>query len=133
MDNDSNKIYCSRCGSEMAASSRYCMKCGNLNENHPDNNKYSKILKETNNNNYQIGSGKRIFNNTKNKSGMNFITDKNKNRMPFVIFNIIVILLVLIISLIKLFSINSISIQGLLDTGVFVSLFFGGFILSSKR
>ena len=48
MDEKENVIYCSRCGSEMSANSRYCMKCGNLNENHPDNNKYSKIFKKTN-------------------------------------------------------------------------------------
>lgn len=30
-------IFCSRCGSEMKASARYCMKCGNLNYNHPSN------------------------------------------------------------------------------------------------
>ena len=44
MDEKENIIYCSRCGAEMPANSRYCMKCGNLNEHHPDNNKYSKIL-----------------------------------------------------------------------------------------
>lgn len=30
-------IYCDRCGSEMKKSARYCMKCGNLNYMHPEN------------------------------------------------------------------------------------------------
>ena len=30
-------IYCSKCGGEMKRTARYCMKCGNLNFDHPDN------------------------------------------------------------------------------------------------
>ena len=128
MENDESKIFCSRCGAEMSINSRYCMKCGNLNENHPDNNKYSKILKD-NNDNYQIGSGKRIFNSTKNKSGVNFITEKNTNRMNFILFNIIAIAIMCIISLIPLFFIKSFSIQGLLDTGVFTAIFINSIVI----
>lgn len=32
-----NILICSKCGSEMKKESRYCMKCGNLNYAHPDN------------------------------------------------------------------------------------------------
>lgn len=32
-----NVLICSKCGSEMRKESRYCMKCGNLNYAHPDN------------------------------------------------------------------------------------------------
>ena len=35
MNND--KILCPRCGGEIHSNSRYCMKCGYLNYNHPDN------------------------------------------------------------------------------------------------
>lgn len=46
--NDGYVFTCSRCGSEMNSNSRYCMKCGNLNPNHPDNKAMSKYLgKET--------------------------------------------------------------------------------------
>lgn len=38
-------IRCSRCGSDMKSSSRYCMKCGNLNMNHPDNKNMKKFYK----------------------------------------------------------------------------------------
>lgn len=41
-------VYCSRCGSEMKNTSRYCMKCGNLNPDHPLNKEYGKILNKTN-------------------------------------------------------------------------------------
>ena len=30
-------IYCNRCGAPMKKNQRYCMKCGNLNYDHPDN------------------------------------------------------------------------------------------------
>lgn len=34
---DPNVIICSKCGSEIKKESRYCMKCGQLNYSHPDN------------------------------------------------------------------------------------------------
>ena len=52
-------IYCSRCGSEMKADSRYCMKCGNLNPDHPANKNMLKYIKNKQDN-YQIGKGKMI-------------------------------------------------------------------------
>ncbi len=41
-------VYCSRCGSQMKNTSRYCMKCGNLNPDHPLNKEYGKILDKAN-------------------------------------------------------------------------------------
>ena len=35
MNDNSYTIFCSRCGAEMKSSARYCMKCGNLNPDHP--------------------------------------------------------------------------------------------------
>lgn len=37
VSNGTDKIICSRCGSEMRKDARYCMKCGNLNYSHPEN------------------------------------------------------------------------------------------------
>lgn len=34
---NSDVIYCNRCGAPMKKTQRYCMKCGNLNYDHPDN------------------------------------------------------------------------------------------------
>ena len=139
MDEKENIIYCSRCGAEMAANSRYCMKCGNLNEHHPDNNKYSKILKKTNvENNYQIGSGKQIFNTSKNKSGVNIVTYKNngKQRQIFIIVNIVIIAIATLISLIPLFSIKSLNVNEILGCGVLTNFFgvglFSIFFVSSQ-
>ena len=130
MNNEENVIYCSRCGSPMNAGSRYCMKCGNLNENHPENDKYSKILKKTNkDNNYQIGSGKKLFDKGNNKSGVSFITEKNTQsvRLKFIIFNVIVIAILCGISLVPLLSIiDSFSLDAVLQSGVCLNLFLVG-------
>lgn len=37
-------MFCPRCGSEMKPEQRYCMKCGALNYEHPDNQKMKKYL-----------------------------------------------------------------------------------------
>lgn len=39
-------IYCSRCGNEMNSNARYCMKCGNLNMDHPSNKNMEKFVKD---------------------------------------------------------------------------------------
>ncbi len=62
MDNQDETIFCSRCGAEMKASARYCMKCGNLNYDHPDNVNMKNLLgKEQTTTSYQVGSGKFIL------------------------------------------------------------------------
>lgn len=70
MNNDDRVIYCSRCGAEMKASSRYCMKCGNLNYDHPENNNMKKFIDEKNVQSYEVGSGKFIMGNVSNNSGV---------------------------------------------------------------
>ena len=45
MNNNEFSIYCPRCGAEMKQSARYCMKCGCLNYDHPDNAKFKKYDK----------------------------------------------------------------------------------------
>ena len=53
--------FCSRCGSEVNSNARYCMKCGNLNPNHPDNQGMSQYI-HTKQESYQVGSGKVLTN-----------------------------------------------------------------------
>ena len=53
--------FCSRCGSEVNSNARYCMKCGNLNPDHPDNKGMSKFI-NTKQESYQVGSGKVLTN-----------------------------------------------------------------------
>lgn len=43
---DNQKIFCSVCGAEMLISSRYCMKCGALNYDHPSNSSMKKYIKK---------------------------------------------------------------------------------------
>lgn len=39
-------MFCPRCGAEMRSEQRYCMKCGALNYDHPDNQKMKKLMSE---------------------------------------------------------------------------------------
>ena len=52
--------YCSRCGSEMFSNARYCMKCGNLNPDHPDNQGVIKYIDKTGEG-YSVGSGQSLI------------------------------------------------------------------------
>lgn len=61
MNNNDNTIYCSRCGAEMRADSRYCMKCGNLNYEHPENQDMKKFLGKNQVTSYEVGSGNFIL------------------------------------------------------------------------
>ena len=59
-DKEGYTIICSRCGNEMKSTSRYCMKCGNLDIDHPDNQNMKKFYKnrmET----YSVSSGQAEF------------------------------------------------------------------------
>lgn len=60
-------IYCSRCGEPMKNTSRYCLKCGNLNPDHPANQNYSKILKKQKKKGFNVTSG--LFSVVNNNTG----------------------------------------------------------------
>lgn len=55
-NNQTYTIYCSRCGNEYSSDARYCMKCGNLNPDHPQNKKYSKFI-NNHMEGYTVGGG----------------------------------------------------------------------------
>ena len=63
-NNESQKIYCQRCGAEMNSNSRYCMKCGNLNYDHSGNESMRPYIPQDNTVGYQVGSGTNISNNS---------------------------------------------------------------------
>ena len=46
---------CPRCGNEVSSKSRYCMKCGNLNPDHPDNKQYAKMINKNGMSGYTVG------------------------------------------------------------------------------
>ena len=58
MNDNDYTIFCSRCGAEMKSSARYCMKCGNLNPDHPENKTMEKFIPKSQG--YFVGSGKSI-------------------------------------------------------------------------
>lgn len=73
-------IYCSRCGSEYTSDSRYCMKCGNLNPDHPLNKDVSKLVKKEKPS-FIIGGGKPAVNVNANevngKAAVNVVKGEN--------------------------------------------------------
>ncbi len=89
--NESDYIYCERCGSPMKKDARYCMKCGNLNYNHPDNQKmknYAPNEQKT----YQVGSGKITPNTAFTANSSEYATNTG-NKKLFLIINILWFLL----------------------------------------
>ena len=62
-DDGGYTIYCSRCGAEMSSTSRYCMKCGNLNYEHESNKNMVRFMPKRKKKPYQVGSGTLITDN----------------------------------------------------------------------
>lgn len=95
MNNNDNIIYCSRCGAEMRADSRYCMKCGNLNYEHPDNAKMQKFLGKNKVTSYEVGSGNFILGNKNSSQVTQSIANNTGNKIlaflvPFCIYLLII-------------------------------------------
>ncbi len=68
MNDNDYTIFCSRCGAEMKSSARYCMKCGNLNPDHPENKSMEKFIPKSQG--YFVGSGKSIVGTLDPNSGL---------------------------------------------------------------
>ena len=93
-DNITYTIYCSRCGSEMKSNSRYCMKCGNLNVDHPDNKGMVKYVKN-NSGDYSYSSGEKFIKNSDHNGDINLVSLRKSFKSCF-IFNTIFYLLSLL-------------------------------------
>lgn len=96
MNNNDNIIYCSRCGAEMRADARYCMKCGNLNYDHPDNAKMQKIIGKNKVTSYSVGSGNFILGNRDGSQVTQSIANNTGNKvlafaLPFTVYMLIVL------------------------------------------
>lgn len=97
-ENDTT-IYCSRCGAEMKSSSRYCMKCGNLNYDHPDNQQYQKLQPKEEKEIYQVGSGHSLMSiPTSGKQTISVSTNTGNGKICFLV-NYGWFLIILILSL----------------------------------
>lgn len=93
--NEERMIYCSRCGEPMKASSRYCMKCGNLNFDHPDNKNMQQYqVKEDNA--YQVGSGNFILGSIPNNGVTQSIANNtgNKSLCFYITFSLYLVIII---------------------------------------
>lgn len=52
MNSAGEKVYCTKCGAEMNSTSRCCLKCGNLNPSHKENQAYFQKLAEIHGSSY---------------------------------------------------------------------------------
>lgn len=91
---NNNVIYCSRCGAEMKADSRYCMKCGNLNANHEANRNMAPYV-QNQSNTYQVGGGAVV--NVEQKAGDVVTNDKSGSKLACYIFNLLAFYLVVVV------------------------------------
>ncbi len=117
MNNDNSyTIYCSRCGAPMKSSARYCMKCGNLNPDHPENKSMEKYIPKKQN--YVIGSGRTLIghmnqNGTISKS---FANNTGDSKMCFIVTFSIYILAILFGVLVTLISYNITDVTDIIYT-----------------
>lgn len=75
-------IFCSRCGASMKASSRYCMKCGNLNYEHPANTYMKQFVDGTQSNVSNV-------NNVQNTETASYVNDNSGSYKTCLIFNLV--------------------------------------------
>lgn len=130
-DEHDSIIYCSRCGAEMKSSSRYCMKCGNLNYDHEENKNFKQYQPKEEQQIYQIGSGNSVFNsNSLEKQKIQIATNNNNNKTCFLV-NYISYLVLLLVSLYYCFhgvyTLDSILYSSFSFIMVMLSLFFLNF------
>ena len=93
--NDNEYTYiCSRCGAEVKSSSRYCMKCGNLNYDHPANANMQKFSPKEQT--YVVGSGE-TFGSSSNSNGLNIANNTGNKKFCFIV-NLVLFFLINIIS-----------------------------------
>ena len=100
MNNENNDqvIYCSRCGSEMKESARYCMKCGNLNYNHEANASMKKYMNKEENKyvTYHVGSAEYIDANTAKQPALAFANNTGSQMICFLVNACLYFLLLLV-------------------------------------
>ena len=124
MEDNNEIIYCTRCGAEMKANSRYCMKCGNLNYDHPENANMRPYI-SNNTNNYVVGSGQSILGNVPNGTITQGIANNTGNPLLCFYLNFFGLLLIVGGSLLSFLTRNNFDIMGVFHTFIpFTALFF---------
>ena len=135
MNDNSYTIFCSRCGAEMKSSARYCMKCGNLNPDHPENKSMEKFMPKSQG--YFVGSGKSIVGTLDPNSGLILSVANNtgSSKMCFLLTFGIYFIIVFLIGLSTVLGLSNIhdiiytklAVTFLIISGIFI------FIYSSER
>ena len=87
-DNEGHMIFCSRCGAEMKSNSRYCMKCGNLNYEHKDNERMRAYIQESASD-FEVSGGKYLGGSALQKKKNNAILVGDKMGSPLVLFALV--------------------------------------------
>ena len=134
MNDNSYTIFCSICGAEMKSSARYCMKCGNLNPDHPENKSMEKFMPKSQG--YFVGSGKSIVGALDPNSGLILSVANNtgSSKMCFLLtFGIyfIIVFLIGLSTVLGLSNIYDIIYTNLAVTFLIISVIFI-FIYSSE-
>ena len=101
-DNQEYTIICSRCGNEIKNTSRYCMKCGNLNMDHPDNKNMKKFYKDRMET-YSISNGQSEFVQNKGEVKQNLGDFKGIN----ILLTISTIIYIIIIGVVSFYYIQN--------------------------
>ncbi len=135
MNDNDYTIFCSRCGAEMKSSARYCMKCGNLNPDHPENKSMEKFIPKSQG--YFVGSGKSIVGTLDPNNGLILSVANNtgSSKMCFLLtFGIyfIIVFLIGLSTVLGLSNIYDIIYTNLAVTFLIISVIFI-FIYSSER
>ena len=117
-------IFCAKCGGEMKKTARYCMKCGNLNYAHPDNESMKQYAWQSIKQGHFI-SGANIDKDEPLTMGANSVSNHNPFK-PCLITNIIIFVLLTIVFLIPVLLTG----EGL-GYAIFVLLFMGYMFLLS--
>ena len=108
--NNEGMIVCDRCGAVYKSSMRYCMKCGKLNYNHPDN---ASMLKYAGNDANNVTVYNSFDTNETNTPKMSFeeqfnymIADKAGNKSTCVVVNIVLLIISIVLVSLILFAIK---------------------------
>ena len=128
MNDDDRIIYCSRCGAEMKSSSRYCMKCGNLNYDHEANKSIRYLQPKEEQKAYQVGSGNSLFqNNTSVSNSVRVSSNVGNDKICFLVnygIYLFAVLLCLFLSFHGKYTFSSIINSGFPMAVVCISFFF---------
>ena len=91
-------IFCSKCGSSMKSSSRYCMKCGNLNYEHPANAYMKQFVDRAQNNVSNV-------NYVQDTTSVSYVNDTSRSYKTCLIVNLVLFFtLPVILFIISLFT-----------------------------